>query len=103
MAMPLDPRHHSPAYSVPHRSFEGSTYSLNSSHLDFLFLELTISTRRRSYKTFFLEQVYGNRKDNYIVIRGIAEYRDGTKRKDWQAYSALVAAAFMRALVENLD
>lgn len=47
-------------------------------------------------------QVYGNRKDNYLVLRGIADYRDGTKRKDWQAYSALAAAAFMKAVVENL-
>ncbi|XP_028967741.1 uncharacterized protein LOC100906803 [Galendromus occidentalis] len=49
-----------------------------------------------------VESVYGNRKDNYLVLRGVADYRDGTKRKDWQAYSALVAAAYMRAVVENL-
>ncbi|OQR78680.1 hypothetical protein BIW11_00263 [Tropilaelaps mercedesae] len=49
-----------------------------------------------------VESVYGNRKDNYMVIRGIADYRDGTKRRDWQNYAALAAAAFMRAIVENL-
>lgn len=37
-----------------------------------------------------------------MVIRGVADYRDGTKRRDWQNYAALVAAAFMRAVVENL-
>lgn len=46
--------------------------------------------------------MYGNRKDNYMVIRGIADYRDGTKRRDWQNYAALTAAAFMKAVVENL-
>ncbi|XP_022657328.1 uncharacterized protein LOC111265973 isoform X2 [Varroa jacobsoni] len=49
-----------------------------------------------------VESVYGNRKDNYMVIRGIADYRDGTKRRDWQNYAALTAAAFMKAVVENL-
>ncbi|XP_076309764.1 uncharacterized protein LOC143225013 isoform X2 [Tachypleus tridentatus] len=50
-----------------------------------------------------VESIYGNRKDNYIFIRGISDYKDGTKNKEWQPYSALVAAAFMKALICALD
>jgi hypothetical protein len=38
----------------------------------------------------------------YIVIRGICDYCDTHKNDDWQKYAALVAAAYARALIENL-
>ncbi|XP_076332890.1 uncharacterized protein LOC143237481 isoform X2 [Tachypleus tridentatus] len=50
-----------------------------------------------------VESIYGNRKDNYVFIRGISDYKDGTKNKEWQPYSALAAAAFMKALISSLD
>ncbi|XP_013773679.1 uncharacterized protein LOC106458690 isoform X3 [Limulus polyphemus] len=50
-----------------------------------------------------VESIYGNRKDNYVFIRGISDYKDGTKNKEWQPYSALAAAAFMKALICALD
>lgn len=50
-----------------------------------------------------VESIHGNRKDSYIFIRGISDYRDGRKKKDWQQYSALVAAAFMKSLIINLS
>ncbi|XP_013781407.1 uncharacterized protein LOC106465714 [Limulus polyphemus] len=50
-----------------------------------------------------VESIYGNRKDNYTFIRGISDYKDGTKNKEWQPYSALVAAAFMKAIICALD
>ncbi|KAL4862739.1 hypothetical protein BDV12DRAFT_39188 [Aspergillus spectabilis] len=34
-----------------------------------------------------------------LVIRGICDYCDSHKHKEWQAYSALVAAAYARALL----
>lgn len=46
-----------------------------------------------------VESVYGNRKDNYAFIRGIADYKDGSKGREWQPYAALAAAAFMKAVV----
>ncbi|KAF2366199.1 Nucleoside phosphorylase domain [Trinorchestia longiramus] len=46
-----------------------------------------------------IESVYGNRKDTYTVIRGIADYRDGSVNREWQPYAALAAAAFMKALI----
>lgn len=49
-----------------------------------------------------VESIYGNCKESYIMIRGIADYKDGRKKKDWQQYSALVAAAFMKSIIVNL-
>ncbi|XP_064637244.1 uncharacterized protein LOC135493677 [Lineus longissimus] len=46
-----------------------------------------------------MESLEGNRCDSFIVIRGMADYADGTKQKDWQPYSSLVAAAFTKAFV----
>ena len=49
-----------------------------------------------------LESIVGNRKDSFAFIRGVCDYLDGTKNTDWQPYSSLVAASFMRAVIENL-
>ena len=49
-----------------------------------------------------LESIVGNRKDSFAFVRGISDYLDGTKNVNWQPYSALAAAAFMKALVEAL-
>lgn len=49
-----------------------------------------------------VESIYGNCKESYIMIRGISDYNDGRKRNDWQQYSALVAAAFMKSIIVNL-
>ena len=67
-----------------------------------------------------VESVYGNRKDHYILVRGIADYKvsgridldmllltclyfqDGTRRKEWQHYSALMAASVAKTIVENI-
>ncbi|XP_076341868.1 uncharacterized protein LOC143242390 isoform X1 [Tachypleus tridentatus] len=49
------------------------------------------------------ESLCGNRQDNYIFIRGISDYRDGTVGKVWQPYAALVATAFMKAIINSLD
>lgn len=49
-----------------------------------------------------LESIVGNRKDSFLFIRGVADYLDGTKNVEWQPYCALVAAAFMKAVLEKL-
>ncbi|KAK2704262.1 hypothetical protein QYM36_016606 [Artemia franciscana] len=51
-----------------------------------------------------LESIYGNRKDNYVVIRGISDYVDGTggRGKEWQAYASLVASSVMKAMILEL-
>jgi len=49
-----------------------------------------------------VESVYGNRKDHYILIRGIADYKDGARRKEWQHYAALMAASVAKCIIENI-
>ena len=67
-----------------------------------------------------VESVYGNRKDHYILIRGIADYKvshsillvtgyltcdicqDGSRRKDWQHYAALMAASVAKCIIQNI-
>ncbi|UXI18615.1 COP9 signalosome complex subunit 5-like [Sarcoptes scabiei] len=50
-----------------------------------------------------IESIFGNRKDRYIIIRGIADYKDGSRKKEWQPYAALSAAAFMKAILCRLE
>merc|ERR1719367_983825 len=49
-----------------------------------------------------VESIYGNRKDQYMLILGMTDYRDGTKEKVWQQYSVLMAAAVLKAIVEEM-
>ncbi|KAL1616566.1 hypothetical protein SLS54_008301, partial [Diplodia seriata] len=38
-----------------------------------------------------------------IVIRGICDYSDSHKNKRWQLYAAVVAAAYAKELLENIE
>ena len=49
-----------------------------------------------------LESIVGNRKDSFVFIRGIADYKYGAKNKEWQPYAALAAASYMKTLLTNL-
>ncbi len=56
-----------------------------------------------------VESIYGNRKEQYAMIRGAADYGSGVDvaverggGKEWQLYAALMAAAVLRALVEEM-
>ncbi|XP_036359490.1 uncharacterized protein LOC115212809 isoform X48 [Octopus sinensis] len=49
-----------------------------------------------------LESIIGNRKDSFMFIRGISDYTDGSKNKEWQPYAALTAAAFMKTIIKAL-
>lgn len=50
-----------------------------------------------------VDSIYGSRKESYMLVRGIADYKDGTKgTKPWQQYSALMAAAVLKSIVENI-
>ncbi|RXG69333.1 hypothetical protein Avbf_05797 [Armadillidium vulgare] len=50
-----------------------------------------------------IESVYGNRKDHYTLIRGICDYKDGTRGREWQPIAALAAAAFTKSIICALD
>ncbi|CAH1774230.1 unnamed protein product [Owenia fusiformis] len=49
-----------------------------------------------------MESIVGNRKDSFMFIRGIADYSDGTKGKEWAPYASLVASAAMKAIILRL-
>ena len=46
-----------------------------------------------------MESIDGNRKDSFMVIRSIVDYQDGSTNKEWQPYSSLCAAAFMKTVL----
>lgn len=49
-----------------------------------------------------MDSIDGNRKDSFVIVRGVADYRDGMHRREWQGYAALAAAAVMKAIVLEL-
>lgn len=50
-----------------------------------------------------LESIVGNRKDSFLFIRGIADYSDGTRNKEWQPYASLVSAAMMKTIIKLIS
>lgn len=50
-----------------------------------------------------VESILGNCRENFVVIRGIADYKDGTRIKEWQPYAALAAASVMKAIICAMD
>ena len=38
-----------------------------------------------------------------MLIRGIADYKDGTRRKEWQQYAALMAASVLKSIIVKMD
>ena len=61
----------------------------------------------RKFKTFYTQtkdvpSLNVNRADRgYLIVRGICDYCDENKNDLWQKYSAVVSAAYVRALLEN--
>ena len=49
-----------------------------------------------------MDSIEGNRKDAFLVIRGITDFKDGMFKKDWQPFASLAAAAYMRAVIMAL-
>ena len=46
-----------------------------------------------------MESIEGNRKESFMLIRGICDYSDGSTSKEWQPYAALCAAAFAKTVI----
>uniref|UniRef100_A0A8D8ZKE6 Winged helix-turn-helix domain-containing protein n=1 Tax=Cacopsylla melanoneura TaxID=428564 RepID=A0A8D8ZKE6_9HEMI len=46
-----------------------------------------------------IESVIGNCRECFAVVRGVADYRDGTRRSEWQGFAALAAASVTKAIV----
>lgn len=50
-----------------------------------------------------LDSVVGNCRDSFLVVKGIADYKDGTTTKKWQNYASLSAASVMKSIVCAMD
>ncbi|XP_017785685.1 PREDICTED: uncharacterized protein LOC108568854 isoform X2 [Nicrophorus vespilloides] len=50
-----------------------------------------------------IESILGNCKDSFVCIRGISDYKDGTRRKEWQPYASLAAASVMKAIICGME
>lgn len=46
--------------------------------------------------------IQGNRIESFMIIRGISDYYDGSLNKEWQPYSSLCAASFMKTVICNI-
>jgi nucleoside phosphorylase len=51
-----------------------------------------------------IASVVGNCINSYVLIRGIADYHNGSSRvaRQWQPYAAANAAALVKVLIESL-
>ena len=50
-----------------------------------------------------MEAIYGSRQYDVTIIRGVADYMNGTANQPWQPYASLSAAAVMKMLIEKLN
>ncbi|KAL0270541.1 UNVERIFIED_CONTAM: hypothetical protein PYX00_007920 [Menopon gallinae] len=50
-----------------------------------------------------IESIIGNCRDSFVCIRGISDYKDGTRKSEWQPYAALIAASVTKAIISALD
>lgn len=50
-----------------------------------------------------LDSVVGNCREAFILVKGIADYKDGTTSRKWQNYASLAAAAVMKTIVCAMD
>ncbi|KAJ8667280.1 hypothetical protein QAD02_008942 [Eretmocerus hayati] len=50
-----------------------------------------------------VDSILGNCRDSFAVVRGIADYRDGSRGKEWQPYASLAAASVVKAMICAMD
>lgn len=50
-----------------------------------------------------VESIQGNCRDSFALVRGISDYKDGTRKSPWQPFAALTAAAVVKAIVCAMD
>ncbi|XP_012271402.1 uncharacterized protein LOC105694878 isoform X2 [Orussus abietinus] len=50
-----------------------------------------------------VESILGNCRDSFAVVRGIADYKDGSRIKEWQPYASLAAASVVKAIICAMD
>lgn len=50
-----------------------------------------------------VESVLGNCRESFAVVRGISDYKDGSRAKEWQPYASLAAASVVKAIICAMD
>ncbi|XP_015589440.1 uncharacterized protein LOC107265026 isoform X1 [Cephus cinctus] len=50
-----------------------------------------------------VESILGNCRDSFAVVRGISDYKDGSRAKEWQPYASLAAASVVKAIICAMD
>ncbi|KZC12326.1 hypothetical protein WN55_04177, partial [Dufourea novaeangliae] len=50
-----------------------------------------------------VESILGNCRESFAVIRGISDYKDGSRGKEWQAHASLAAASVMKSIICAMD
>lgn len=50
-----------------------------------------------------VESILGNCRESFAVIRGISDYKDGIRSKEWQSHAALAAASVMKSIICAMD
>ncbi|CAK9798675.1 hypothetical protein ANTPLA_LOCUS1725 [Anthophora plagiata] len=50
-----------------------------------------------------VESILGNCRESFAVIRGISDYKDGSRIKEWQPYASLAAATVMKSIICAMD
>lgn len=50
-----------------------------------------------------VESILGNCRDSFAVVRGISDYKDGSRVKEWQPYAALAAASVVKSIICAMD
>ncbi|XP_065202307.1 uncharacterized protein LOC135832761 isoform X2 [Planococcus citri] len=50
-----------------------------------------------------IESVIGSCRESFAIVRGIADYRDGTKRSEWQPFASMSAAAVVKAIIDMME
>ncbi|XP_034942638.1 uncharacterized protein [Chelonus insularis] len=50
-----------------------------------------------------VESILGNCRESFAVVRGISDYKDGSRGKEWQPYAALAAASVVKSIIYAMD
>ncbi|XP_032679389.1 uncharacterized protein LOC116847921 isoform X4 [Odontomachus brunneus] len=50
-----------------------------------------------------VESILGNCRESFAVIRGISDYKDGIRSKEWQSHASLAAASVMKTIICAMD
>nr|XP_043068923.1 uncharacterized protein LOC108131847 isoform X5 [Drosophila bipectinata] len=50
-----------------------------------------------------LDSIIGNCRESFILVKGIADYKDGTSTRKWQNFAALSAASVVKSVICGMD